>query len=686
MASNTGIGANTFGAGYITGDPNGVLQRMESAWMESSPLWLQYQAEADVDARMTAGDQEALYTYGARTFNYWRRNQFSFNKLRPAIQMIGGHQRKTRKSSIIIPQDTQDQDAADDLSKSLMWSMQNANTFQQISEGFESAITVGMSMLYHWLDYRRDPLNGDVRSSVMRYSSFLMDPFFTRMDLSDCRYIWTRKWLSKDQIKLLLPGREDEIDAISSKGNTDGRFPYLPQAINYQQRNLLIYDEFWYQTSREKSLILDESTGETFSWEEEFNGDIEEFFEWAHPTGLKVKRIKETVPTINYAVVIQHQPMLDLQSPDKLDRYPFAPIMCFFNPEIPYMPHRIQGLIRNARDAQWAYNRRAKLNLDYLESGINRGYIYPEDVPINPDNLTDNRGNGMNIPIKAGLDPNMLKEIPPGQLPPSWFSEMEVLEKDLNRMLQTTEELMGSADDDKAGILSMLRQGAGLTMLNPLFDKLDESQKNISQIHLDLMQANWKPGKFERILGKPPNPLVKNKYFSRFDISIVDGNMTPTQQWMEFQQLMELVQTGILPNSPEVQKVLLDTAPLQNKKRLLEALAQSAEAQAQAAQQQEQAQMQLVGEQTNLLRSQAQANRGIAEEREAKVLENRALALERVKEAEMKNQEAALDQAKAIKEIANIDLEQLQKAITILQSLSSINEQKAEEAVERTPI
>ena len=685
MASPSGIGYPQGYLGFSNASDNHILQRMEAAWQESSPLWLQYQAEADIDVRMAAGDQEALYTYGARTFNYWRRNQFAFNKLRPAIQMISGHQRKTRKSSIIIPQDTQDQDCADQLSKSLMWSMKTANSFSQISEAFESSITAGLSLMYHWLDYSRDPLNGDIKSSVMRYSSFLIDPFFKRLDLSDCRYIWTRKWLSKNQIKILLPNHAEEIDSINPAGNTDGRFPYLPEAINYQARSLLIYDEFWYADTRKKKLVLDENTGETFEWAST-SEEMQEFFEWGSRNGIRMKKIIQEVPTIRYAIVVQHKPILEEESPDKLDRFPFVPFVCFFNPEIPYIPHRFQGLPRNARDAQWAYNRRAKLNLDYLEAGINRGYIYPEDVPVNPDSLTDNRGNGMNIPIKAGRDPNLLKEIAPGQVPPSWFQEMEVLEKDLNRMLEVSDELMGSADDNKAGVLSMLRQGAGLTMLNPLFDKLDESQKNVSEIHLELMQKNWREGKFARILGEKPHPFIKNKYFTKFDVAIIDGNMTPTQQWMEFQQIYEMVQGQVIPNSPEVQQTLLELAPIQNKKKLMEALAQGQQAQAQAAQAQQQVQMQQLQAQTQLMDAQAQANYGIAQERRAKVAENQALAIERIKKAQGENEQAQYDKARAIKELATLDLEQIGKAVAILKVLTEESEEKAEEAVRQTPL
>jgi hypothetical protein len=673
MASPSGIGYPQGYLGVNDGDSS-LLQRMEAAWQESSPLWLQFQAEADVDTRMAAGDQEALFSYGARTFNYWRRNQFSFNKLRPAIQMISGHQRRTRKSSIIIPQDTQDQDCADQLSKSLMWSMQHANSFNQISEAFESAITTGLSLLYHWLDYSQDPVNGDVRSSVMRYSSILMDPFFKRLDLSDCRYIWTRKWLSKNQIKILLPDQADKIESIHVKGNTDGRFPYLPEAINYQQRNLLIYDEFWYADTRKKSLVLDENTGETFEWRGE-KDEMQGFFEWGMRNGLRMKKITQEVPTIHYGVAVQHEPILDMEAPDKLDRYPFAPFVCFFQPEIPYMPMRLQGIVRNARDAQWAYNRRAKLNLDYLEAGINRGFIYPEDVPVNPDSLTENKGNGMNIPIKAGRDPMSLREIMPAQLPPSWFQEMDVLEKDVNRMLQVSEELMGSAEDDKAGVLSMLRQGAGLTMLNPLFDKLDESQKNVSQIHLDLMQNNWKPGKFERIIGEPPHPYIKNKYFTKFDISIVDGNMTPTQQWMEFQQMMEMRAAQI----PIPDDLLVQTAPLQNKKRLMAYVKQQQEAAQQQAQQAQQIQMKQMQEQSNLFSSQAEANRGLAIERRTRVAENQALAIERVKKAEAENEQAKYDKAKAIKELADMDLAQIERALAILRALEEDSQAQQEE-------
>ena len=47
---------------------------------------------------MYAGDIEAFFNYGAKTYNYWRRNQFMVNVIRPKIEMIVGNQIKNRKT------------------------------------------------------------------------------------------------------------------------------------------------------------------------------------------------------------------------------------------------------------------------------------------------------------------------------------------------------------------------------------------------------------------------------------------------------------------------------------------------------------------------------------------------------------------------------------------------------------
>ena len=84
--------------------------------------------------------------------------------------------------------------------------------------------------------------------------------------------------------------------------------------------------------------------------------------------------------------------------------------------------------------------------------------------------------------------------------------------------------------------------------------------------------------------------------------------------------------------------------------------------------------------------AQAQANYGIAQERRAKVAENQAMAIENIKKAQGENESAQYDKARAIKELATLDLEQIAKAVAILKALTEESEEKAEEAVNASPI
>ena len=93
-----------------------------------------------------------------------------------------------------------------------------------------------------------------------------------------------------------------------------------------------------------------------------------------------------------------------------------------------------------------------------------------------------------------------VQQIQAPQIPPSMIELSKILAEEMNQISGVNEELLGSANDDKAGILSQLRQGAGLTTLQILFDELDRSQKLLGKIMIDIIQANFTPGKIQKIL------------------------------------------------------------------------------------------------------------------------------------------------------------------------------------------
>ncbi len=84
-----------------------------------------------------------------------------------------------------------------------------------ISGAFDGMLTTGMNLLSFWADYRSDPISGDPKIDNLNYNAFLIDPYFRKADLSDCNFIWTRKYLSKIEALSLYPDRKADIEGIN---------------------------------------------------------------------------------------------------------------------------------------------------------------------------------------------------------------------------------------------------------------------------------------------------------------------------------------------------------------------------------------------------------------------------------------------------------------------------------------
>ncbi len=659
---------------YVDNDHN-ILKMMDYTYSKYITINQSFWSEADVDNRFLAGDQ-TLWNDIYGNLPSFRRRQFNFNRIRRIINMISGFQRQHRKSTIVSPVENSDEATADQFSKLMFHVKNRGHVLETISSAFEGAITGGMNLLSVWMDYRNDPVNGDIQVDNLSYNGYLIDPYFKKKDLSDCNSLWTRKYLSKAQAVALLPGREKDIDGMSGWGNRDGKFQFMPEAYNYGMQDLLIYDEFWYLDTRKQKMMVDVQSGECLEWRGN-DEDLKEF--------LKVYRnvipIDQEIPTVKLAIVLQGKVMYNGPNPLGIDRYPFIPVWAYYMPEIPSFPARVQGVVRGIRDAQYLYNRRRVIELDILESQMSSGFIYREDALVNPKDVFL-QGQGKGLAIKANDRPLSDNVVPiqPPQIPPSMIQLSELLGKEISEVSGVNEELLGAADDDKAGVLSMLRQGAGLTTLQGLFDNLDQSQKLLGDVVIRLIQQNWTPGKIQRIIGEKPTDQFYNRAFGKYDAVVEEGLNTSTQKQMQFRQLMELRDVGV----PVPASVLISSSTLQNKKELTDAIGQQEQQQAQAQQQQQQVQIEVLKAQIEDLKARAMANEGLGYERASRIQENQALAVERIAAAQKDRDMGTLDRVKAAKELQGMDIDQLSRLIDILKTLQESDRQEAEKSAQAT--
>ena len=177
---------------YLDEQHRNVLRQMETAYEQSVSIGQTYWYEANQDIEYHAGNQSAWTTNYGVGIPESRKKQFNFNRIRPIVNNIHGHQRRNRKSIVVTPIENGDDATADQFTKIMLWINNQEGVLHTISDAFEGSLITGLTMLHTYMDYRTDPVNGNIKVDALSFNQFLIDPFFRKQDLSDCNFIWRR--------------------------------------------------------------------------------------------------------------------------------------------------------------------------------------------------------------------------------------------------------------------------------------------------------------------------------------------------------------------------------------------------------------------------------------------------------------------------------------------------------------
>lgn len=643
-----------FGPEFYDEKGRDLLSRMTTTYNEGLGHNQSYWADADLDTRFECGDQTLWREiYGAMGVDNIKA--FSFNRIRRIVNMTSGYQRRNRKSTVVVPIEANDTETADQFTKILMWSSQQEGVLDTISQAFHGALVTGMNMLQIWVDYREDPISGEIKVDNCPYNSLLVDPFFRKADLSDCNSIWKRSYLTRRECISLMPGKRAEIEKMRIRQTLDGKFNFMPENTNIGFSDLLSYDEYYYKSSRKRKMLVDITTEKTQEWK----GSDERLGEYLR-LFPQLGVIESEIPTVKLAVVVGGKVLYDGKNPLGIDSYPFVPVLGYYNPQVSDYSLRIQGMVRGLRDAQFLYNRRKILDLEILESQLNSGWITKEGTVVDRGDLYAT-GTGKGITLKKHAQMTDLVKIAPAAIPPSNLALTDSMGKEVMEISGANEEMVGSAVDDKAGVLAKLRQGAGLTTLQTLFDQLDNSQKLLGRKMISVIQENFTPGKVMRITGEQPTQQFYDKSFGKYDAAVEEGINSTTQRQLQFAQLLHLKEAGL----PIPDDVIIKASTMQNKNDVLKSIAEETKRKSQLEEMQFNATMQEQQSRIELAQARAKADEGLGIERVSRVEENRAFAVERIAEAKKDRTQGILNIVKAISELDDMELSQMEKMLAM---------------------
>lgn len=676
-------------SGYVaTGTNNQKVFEFTQFFYDAYRTWGVYYAAAYRDLRAYAGDN---WTNLEKT-KLERQNRMilELNKIRRVVNLYSGYERENRTATVCAPVEGSDVQTADQFSNVLYYVYEKSNADYIISEAFEHSLKTGLAIIGLYMDYSKDKVNGDIKMYWKPFNALMLDPYFTKRDLSDCDQASTRDLLSKEQIKGMLPWVDGSIIDNLPTGIRDNKYQYLGIYRQYNStyiaKNLCTYDQYWKRINKAQKYLVDMETGVTEEWdgnkeeEREKRAELREEATRRKEIGLppRLELITSHKRSVELNIIVSGQLLYTGPDPTGLDDYPFVPVLLYHEPLIDTFELKIQGIVRSIRDAQRQYNRRHSQIIDLMESIINTGYITKNGAVLDP-NMLMQAGQSKQIVVNEGYDVNAdIREISPPNIPPGYLQYQDIIDKNIMEIPGASDELLGLSsvgDSQVSGKLAEVRASNGLKGNRGIFDNLEQSRKYLGKLVIECIQKNYSKGKIARIIGEDPTEQFESGQFEEYDCAIKQAVKTTTQREAYYYQLLQLVALG----APIPWADILEVAPLQGSTKLHEVMRQQAEqAQQAAAMEQEAVQMQKALDMAAINQSTA-----LAEERRARVLSDIGLAKERESEVVQNHAKAFLDNAKTIAQIQDIPRKRLTEVLKLAADIRQQEMQQTEVELQR---
>jgi hypothetical protein len=652
---------------YVDGGKNALRSQMYEHYDCAYSRYSKYLRQEQIDRKALISAD----CYDSMQRSLYKKQKFHFPILHAQHQMLVGQQRENRKNLSVTPIQNGSDQTATDMTDVISWADQYDMMSQTESRCYYHATGVGLCFGELYMDESSDPFGGDLRLKCHPPATIIFDPWWEKMDLSDCSFIWSRDYLPRETIKGILPGREKDIDRLKTPINSQSmRFNFMPESYQFKAKaeTNINLDRYYYLGSREATMVQNKGTGIVA----EFDGTADEadgyFYIYADEEerqNITIKRI--TKPTVFEVVMVGDQIMYEGQY---ADYYPFIPYVGYMDTEAKDYGDRFQGITRKGRDCQFLLNRRLEIQFDTLESLPTSGLNVVEDAFIDPMDAFKT-GAGQVRVIKKGYTPEQaVSDIQPPRIDASAFKQTDDLLPLTHIATGITEEMMGMATENETGILEMIRLGAGQLSTRTLTDNLESSMICRGRTMISMIQEFFPVEKITRILGREPSEEFRDKLFGKYDCVIEESNNTATQRQKAFSQAIYLKQMGV--NIPDTSLVRLAT--IHGKDEIIAEMDQERQAAAQAAEMQQKMEQLVLAQESNVKSGQAAAYYGLAEERVSRVGENEALAYEKKEEAEKSNVEALFKLAETLRVIQEMDITNLGNLLNIAQQLKQAEE------------
>lgn len=521
-------------------EPNqgNIRQWLDNLYSKFQPIEQARWNQSNIDTLFYAGSQ----TFVNRYFNYSPSSsyqQYYFNILQQPINMITGYERQHRKNFSYVAGEGGDAKTTDQYTKLITHCANVGCIHEQKSKAKELAAVAGMCLAQPYLDYTSsDQAQGELKVKIWEYNSFIVDPYFRSPDMSDAQYVWCQEYISKREAQDRFPDKINVIAPMSGSPQRYGSFYFLPENYNMARNDLMVLSYVWYKWNINKKRLYSRSRNQFF----DFSGG-EENLEQILYNIPDMEEVTVDVPGWKLATVLNDQLMFQGENPLGFTECPFIPYYWNYEPHQTYYDLRVRSLTRTMRDCQFLMNYKIINNNDIAAATINAGWKRKSGAVANEDNLKKS-GQGFDIIINDGYELSDCEKIIPSAVPESDLA----LAQQMDDLIWKTsgfnlENWSGQQDKQISSLTLMMKQAANLMIFQKYFDQWDFADKLLGDRLLKIVLNNWNAEKVGLYIGEEPTPFFYSKVFSNYQTIVEESDLTPTQQNLQAQQMLDINQT-----------------------------------------------------------------------------------------------------------------------------------------------
>ncbi len=514
-----------------------VRHWLDNLYSKFQPVEQSRWNQSNIDTMFYAGAQDYVNRYFNTSYQS-SAQKFYFNISQQPINMVTGYERQHRKNFSYVPTEGADPKTTDQYTKLITSEANRGDIHEQKSKAKELAAVAGMCLVQPYLDYKEDAAQGSLKVKVWEYNSFLVDPYFRSPDMSDANFVWCQEYISKQEAEDRFEDKIDMIRPMSGAPQRFGSFYFLPENYTMNRNDLMVISYVWYKWRGTKKRLYSKTRNQFFDFAQGMENIDEVLYNIPDMELVNVK-----MPIWKLAVVLNDQLMYQGENPMGFSQCPFVPYFWNYEPHVNQPDLRVRSLMRTMRDPQFLFNHKVIINNDITEATINAGWKRKVGAVANEDNLKKS-GQGHDIIINEGYMLEDCEKIVPSGVPES---DLALAQQMADLVFKTSgidlENWSGQNDKQISSLTALIKQAANLMVFQKYFDQWDYADKLLGDLLLQITLNNWNAAKVGLIIGEEPTPHFFSRIFAKYQVIVEEADLTPTQQNLQAQQMLDINQT-----------------------------------------------------------------------------------------------------------------------------------------------